>query len=392
MALKKSKTSKTKKAVLRPSSLKKKTVKKVLSKVSAKPKISKPKIVSRAATGVNKKLRLKKFVENPIVTPNGHHNWESQYVFNPAAVCEDGKVHLIYRAIGNGGVSVFGYASTKNGLNVDERLTHPIFAPSDLMESEGKEQVIIYNSSSGGSWGGCEDPRITKLDGKFYITYTAFNCYPRVAITSISEKDFISKHWKWREPVLISPPGEAYKNWVVFPEKIKGKYAILHCIFPDVQVAYVDSMDFDGKTFIKSSHPEAGKTRKGVWDSRPRGVGPPPIKTDEGWLIIYHAIDDRDPGRYKMGAIILDYENPEKVLYRSVAPILEPDEVYENDGFKSGVVYSCGAVTMDGTLFVYYGGADTVVCVATANLNEFLSALKKGGTVNMKKAKVSSKK
>ena len=157
-------------------------------------------------------------------------------------------------------------------------------------------------------------------------------------------------------------------------------------------IEYLDSLEFDGTTFIKSSRPpnEKVELRKGVWDSRVRGVGAPPIKTQEGWLVMYHAIDDRDSGKYKLGAMILDYENPEKILHRSATPILEPDKVYENDGFKSGVVYSCGAVVIGGTLFVYYGGADSIICVATANLNEFLDALKKGGAARIKKTKALS--
>ncbi len=350
-----------------------------------------PKRGSRRSTA-RENLKLQKFPENPIIALNGHHKWESQYVFNPAAVYEDGKVHLVYRAIGDGGVSVFGYASSKNGLYIDERLNQPIYAPRDLLEREGREQIIVYTSSSGGSWGGCEDPRITKLNGKFYVTYTAFNSYPRVALTSIDRNDFLSKRWRWREPVFISPPGEVHKNWAIFPEKINGKYAILHGITPSILIEYLDSLEFDGTTFIKSSRPpnEKVELRKGVWDSRVRGVGAPPIKTQEGWLVMYHAIDDRDSGKYKLGAMILDYENPEKILHRSATPILEPDKVYENDGFKSGVVYSCGAVVIGGTLFVYYGGADSIICVATANLNEFLDALKKGGAARIKKTKALS--
>jgi predicted GH43/DUF377 family glycosyl hydrolase len=101
--------------------------------------------------------------------------------------------------------------------------------------------------------------------------------------------------------------------------------------------------------------------------------------------VLYHAIDDLDPGRYKMGAILLDLNDPKKELYRSQRPILEPDERYENEGFKSGILYSCGAVVVDGTLFVYYGGADTVACVATADLKQFLEEVKKGGSPKLAK-------
>ncbi len=104
-----------------------------------------PKRVSRKKAA-RKGLQLKKFDENPIITPRFYNKWESQYVFNPAAVYEDGKVHLVYRAIGDGGVSVFGYASSKNGLNIDERLNRPIYAPRELLEREGRKQVIVYTS------------------------------------------------------------------------------------------------------------------------------------------------------------------------------------------------------------------------------------------------------
>jgi predicted GH43/DUF377 family glycosyl hydrolase len=173
---------------------------------------------------------------------------------------------------------------------------------------------------------------------------------------------------------LISPPGQAHKNWVIFPEKIKGKYAILHSITPKISIKYRDNLDFDGKKFIKSKH--HNKEGRKSWDNWIRGVGPTPLKTKDGWLVLYHAMDHRDPGKYKLGAMLLDLKNPTKVLYRSKEPILAPDECYENEGFKAGVVYACGAVIMDKKLFIYYGAADSVVCVATVKLNDFLNKLK----------------
>ena len=326
---------------------------------------------------------LKKFDGNPIIEPDEAHDWESQYTFNPAAVYEEGKVHLAYRAIGESGLSVFGYASSRDGVHVDERLDVPMYVSLKPL-CPPQAPAVCYVSNSGGSWDGCEDPRLTKLDDRLYMTYTAFDCYPRVALTSIDIKDFLEKRWNWKEPVFLSPPGEIHKNWVIFPEKINGKYAILHSITPDICIDYFDDLEFDGAMFIKSSH--GSPYRKKCWDTRVRGVGPPPIRTEAGWLVLYHAIDDRDPGRYKMGAILLDIKNPKKELYRSERPILEPDEQYENEGFKSGILYSCGAVVVNGTLFVYYGGADTVACVATADLHQFLAEIKlKGGSPKLAK-------
>ena len=214
------------------------------------------------------------------------------------------------------------------------------------------------------------------LDERVYLIYTAFDGWGsiRIALSSISLDDFISKRWYWREPVLISPPGEINKNWVLFPEKIKGKYAILHSLSPEISIDYFDSLEeLDGSKFIESVH--QGHPLWMKRDMLVRGVGPTPIKTKYGWLVLYHAMENANPNQYKLWAMMLDLDNPEKILYRSIQPILEPDSAYENYGFKAGVVYSCGAVVKDGKLFVYYGGADTVSCVATADLDKFLKEL-----------------
>jgi predicted GH43/DUF377 family glycosyl hydrolase len=212
--------------------------------------------------------------------------------------------------------------------------------------------------------------------------YTAFDGWGsiRIALSSIDLKDFLNKRWEWSKPALISPPGEIHKNWVLFPERVNGKYAILHSISPNVMVDYFDTLEEleKGDRVITSRYDRVSRT--GNWDSWIRGAGPPPIKTKIGWLLFYHAMDIRDPDRYKLGAMILDSKDPTKVLYRSQSPILEPDMHYENSGFKSGVVYSCGAVVKDGELYVYYGGGDSVVCVAMANLNTFLVELERHGT------------
>ncbi|MEK7146931.1 MAG: hypothetical protein AAB772_01605, partial [Patescibacteria group bacterium] len=176
-------------------------------------------------------------------------------------------------------------------------------------------------------------------------------------------------------PQLLSPPGETHKNWVIFPEKINGKYAILHSISPEVLIAYFDELKFKPGQYIQSSH--NGIYRKNSWDSWMRGAGPPPIKTKYGWLLFYHAIDKRDPGKYKVGAMLLDLNDPTKVICRLKEPVLEPYETYENSGFKSGVIYASGAVVKDGMLFLYYGAADSYVCVAYADFDEFVESIKK---------------
>jgi predicted GH43/DUF377 family glycosyl hydrolase len=148
----------------------------------------------------------------------------------------------------------------------------------------------------------------------------------------------------------------------------------MHRIYPDILIDFVDSLDFDGQTWLEGKYKIS--PRREFWDSRKIGAGAPPIKTKDGWLLIYQSVGEQDSGKYKIGAMLLDLKDPTKVLYRSQSPILEPEEKYENEGFKAGVIYPCGAVVIDNTLYVYYGGADSYVCVATANLTEFLKELK----------------
>jgi predicted GH43/DUF377 family glycosyl hydrolase len=332
-------------------------------------------------------MKLERFDGNPILKPEPKYWWESKATFNPGALYEAGKVHLVYRAIGDSDVSVLGYASSIDGFHIDEQLHEPIYVPREPFEGVG----LIYpvpsfaqrtyvpmeedeDYVSGGGWGGCEDPRLTKIDDRVFMTYVAFDGYspPRVALTSIHINDFLAKSWQWQMPVLISPPGVVDKNACILPEKINSKYVIFHRIFPNILIDFVDDLNFDGKTrFLKGEF--RIRPRAAYWDSRKVGAGAPPIKTKDGWLLIYHGIGERDPGRYKIGAMLLDLKDPTRVLARSKEPILEPEVWYENEGWKSGVVYPCGAVVMGDRLLVYYGGADRVACVASAKLDELLN-------------------
>ena len=360
----------------------KKIVKKVLKKVVKKNLKKKVKILPK-----KEGIRLSKSFNNPILEPRAYA-WESKATFNPTAFEENGKIHLIYRAVGEDDISVLGYASSFNGYKIEERPPYHIFRRF----SEDVKYGSPLEYSSGGGWsGGSEDPRITLIGEKLYMLYTAFDGWSsvRIALTSISLSDFKKHRFdKWEKPVLISPPGEINKNWVIFPEKINGKFAIMHSFYPDILIDYFDSLDdFDGTKFIKSNNTRpVDKNRS--WDSWFRGIGPAPIRIKEGWLVLYHAMDHTNPDRYRMGALILDAKNPTKILYRSKNPILEPEEHYENNGHKWGVVYSCGAVVKYDRLFVYYGGADKFVCVASVPLSELVTHLKENKTIKLKNNKI----
>jgi predicted GH43/DUF377 family glycosyl hydrolase len=346
--------------------------------------------------------------ENPIISAVLENAWEAWQTFNPGVILlEDSngspkktsKIHFLYRAIGEDGISRLGYAVSNDGFIVNERLSSPVYEHKlikTLKESSSSirsgASFIYYSFASGGSFGGSEDPRPVRVNREdtIYMTYTACDEGLRVALTSIKVQDFLQKKWKWNAPKLISPPNEVHKNWVLFPEKIKGKYALLTSINPEVLIEYLDDLEFNDGKFIKSTY--GGVCRKNCWDTYVRGAGPPPIKTRYGWLLFYHATDKSDPGKYKVGAMLLDLNNPTKALHRSPEPILEPTEVYENNGFKGGVVYASGAVVKDDKLLVYYGAADSYIGVAYANFNKFIEEFIKGVKIKLERRLLKKKK
>ncbi len=345
---------------------------------------------------------LRRHHGNPIIEPRPHLAWESKATFNPGAVEIGGKIHLLYRAIGDQDISVVGHAVSDDGFTIHERSAEPAYIPELIPDAKARiaNQPLPSGNgvyvSGGGWWGGSEDPRVTyiKEDEKVYMLYVAFDGWspPRVALTSIDVNNFLARKWDtWSQAKVISMPPEELakdprfkdvvdKNACLLPEKINGKYVIFHRVFPDILIDFVDNLDFENE-YLKGEYKIS--PRPGYWDSRKVGAGAPPIKTKDGWLLIYQAVGDQDANRYKIGAMLLDLRDPTKVLYRSTEPVLAPEEWYENTGWKYGVVYPCGAIAKDGTLFVYYGGADSVVCVATAKLDEFVDHLKQYGTAKL---------
>ncbi|MCA9364792.1 MAG: hypothetical protein KC736_02780 [Candidatus Moranbacteria bacterium] len=322
---------------------------------------------------------------NPLMGPVEENMWESKAVFNPAVFVRKKCVHMIYRAIGHGDVSVFGWAVVEPGGKVIHRDCLPAYVPREEFEGvkSHKEKYHpegVY-ASGGGCSGGCEDPKITVIDETVYLTYVAYDGWspPRIAITSIDMRDFLARKWrKWKKPVILSPPGIVDKSAAILPKKIDGKYVIFHRVFPDILIDFVDSLDFDGKTWLKGEYKISPRPDK--WDSRKLSVGAPPMETEKGWLVIYHGVDDKEDNKYRVGAMLLDKDDPRKVLVRSEKPILNPETDYENNGHKFGIVYPCGAAIIGKTLWVYYGGSDKYVCAAQAHLDTFLNDLINTGT------------
>lgn len=313
----------------------------------------------------NRTQLLTKFAKNPIIQPDRDHAWEAKATFNTAAILLEDKVHLLYRAMSDDNTSVFGYAKSKDGFLIDYKSAKPAYVPRESFETK-----LISGSNSG-----CEDPRITKIGNRIYVCYTAYNGkdVPRVALTSISVKDFADKKWNWTAPMLISPPGIDDKDAALFPKKINGKYVILHRIGLSIWIDFVKSLNFNGTSWI------GGKIlmnpRTGERDSQKIGIAGPPIETKHGWLLIYHGISKKPDHHYHLRAALLDLKDPTRVIARTHDPILEPETPYEQEGLVPHVVFSCGAVVKDGFVYIYYGGADKVIGVATAKLSDILKQL-----------------
>lgn len=322
--------------------------------------------------------RARRAGANPLLSP-GEYAWEANGAFNPAAVAHGGRTHLFYRALGSDGVSRIGYACGSHG-SVDERLPYPVFALQSSPRFRGHRLSSHPGLvASGGSWSGTEDPRAVVLDDTLYLSFSAFSGWDsiRMGVVSLPLTDLVARRWRWSRPVFLSPAQGVHKNWVIFPERVNGKIAVLHSLHGSapgtVEIAYLDSLDREPPRFIESPfRPHFNDTR---WDYAVRGAGAPPLLTAYGWLVFYHAMSRDEGHRYKVGALLLDRHDPSRIIGRSAQPVLAPDAWYENEGAKAGVVYVCGATRDGDDIHLYYGGADSNVCAARLSLTALANDL-----------------
>ncbi|MFZ2202289.1 MAG: hypothetical protein WAV56_02720 [Microgenomates group bacterium] len=308
--------------------------------------------------------RLIRASETPIIKPNPDHPWEAKATFNPAAFDDGTKIHLVYRAMSFDNTSVLGHADSEDGITINSRDPEAIYLPRT--EAEQKKKPFANS--------GVEDPRITKIGDTIYLCYTAYDGVnpPRVAFTSISAADFENHRWNWKEPVLISKPGIDDKDACILPEKLDDRYVIFHRIGRNIVFDYTDSLDLDGQTFFEGTHQIL--VREKLWDGERIGICAPPIKTKDGWLLFYHGRSAADH-EYRVGAMLLYPKHPSIVIARTPYPLLEPELMSERFGHVNNVVFPCGVVLQNDTLFVYYGGGDQVCAVATIALSRLLGYL-----------------
>lgn len=307
-------------------------------------------------------MPFQRFEANPIISPNSTLSWQARATFNPAAIFLNDTIHLIYRAQAHDGTSSFGYATTHDGYHIDENLDYPILQPRYSFEFKTKQN---WNS-------GCEDPRIVKIGDRLYLTYTAYDGTnpPQVALTTLSVNDFLQRNWNWSKSIIISPPGNYDKDACILEDN--SHFFAFHRRNNGICLEEIYNLDFSNGKYITGDI--IAEMRQDKWDNVKIGMGPPPIRTDQGWILFYHALSE--PGyQYQMGAMLLDLENPRVVKKRLDHPLLSPEMPYETQGQVQNIVFGTGAVVIDGTIFLYYGAGDTVIGVATMRLDELLQEL-----------------
>ena len=328
---------------------------------------------------------LQRYEKNPILISNEANWWESKAVFNCAILNYENKFHMLYRAIGEYEryISRIGYASSTDGYSF-VRSNHIALGPTQDYEKYG-----------------IEDPRLVEIDNQVYITYVILSAYVtdgamvEASTALATTTDFL----KYTRLGVITSKGSNNKDVVLFPEKMNqqqssvlssssssynvegvGKYLFLHRPSSWIGSKYgVDKPSIwlgEGNALTNFEKHTLLLKPEERWEELKVGAGPPPIKTRAGWLVIYHGVSREKV--YRAGAALLDLHDPSKIIGRTKTPILEPKEPYEKLGDVNNVVFPTGACIVDkDKLFVYYGGADKVCCLATGDLNYLLDYILK---------------
>jgi len=289
--------------------------------------------------------------------PNLTSDWECYNVFNPAVIYHNRLFHMFYRAQGLDWISRIGYAVSEDGIHWN-RLRRPILEPHDGTNSRG-----------------LEDPRVTAIDGTFYMCYTAYGrefqgqgepTHAGGGILPMIARSNNLITWERIGPIVR---GEDDKDHVLFPRKINGRYAALHRRWPNVWIAYSDDLVTWREEDMAMIYGPRGD-EPDAWDYKSVGSNGVPIETEHGWLLINHGYNEDHI--YKFGVCLVDLEDPTQVIRRPKAAIFWPEELWELRGDVPNVVFSNANPVVEGTVYVYYGGGDHVIGLATCRLDELV--------------------
>lgn len=328
-------------------------------------------------------LMLRRSSHNPIIKAQLDLSWCSKKVYNCAVYSEGTTYHMLFRGVGVDWISRLGLAESVDGIGytIDQL---PVMSPQNDFEISG-----------------VEDPRMVKIGGTFYVTYTAYDgVTARAAMTTSTDlrnwgdRQIIFPKWNTRQQ-RENLPSDWSKAAALFPHKINDKY---YLFFGDNHIWAAES---DNLSDWEPMYEPILSARADKFDSAYVEMGPPPIHTDRGWLVLYHGIDRLDEHRtYRLGAALFDLNDPLKLIWRCDKPILEPEEPYEvmglidliSGGYETlrklqiedlqeladinqlpKAIFCCSAILQDDILRLYYSGSDTVICEATIDLESIFS-------------------
>jgi beta-1,2-mannobiose phosphorylase / 1,2-beta-oligomannan phosphorylase len=331
-------------------------------------------------------------------------DFENEAVLNPATIRISDSVHMFYRAVREGNHSTIGYCRLDGPLTVAERWDKPIIVPEFEYESQG-----------------VEDARIVMIEDLYYLTYTGYDgTNARGALATSKDLRQFEKRGTIVPPItyaefvfLAESAGkvkEKYyrnhkfyyeeadpekkmmlwdKNVIFFPRKINKKLVFLHRIRPGIQLVSLDSLECLTKGFWQDYFLEMQDhiVLDPVYphESSYIGSGCPPIETEAGWLLIYHGVEETKKGYvYSACAALLDLKNPVKEIARLPYPLFFPEYQWELTGEVNNVVFPTGTSLFGGTLFIYYGAADSIIACASVSLKDLVTELLTYTTINDK--------
>lgn len=326
--------------------------------------------------------------QNPIVVP-GIYDYRRVSVFNPGVILDNGEFFMYERAAGSlrPFKTSIGLLKSKDGIHFEMASDKPIFTGEMLGFPDGS----------------VEDARVVKIDGKFYMCYAlqpyAFDCWP----TGIAVPDYYPENYpEWRENntepmitrsgIAVSDDGVHFKQLcyttpveiddrdnALFPEKIGGRFALMRRPMqyvgeeygthkPGIWISFSEDLLRWSKTELVATSEEP------VWEGLKIGAAATPLKTEKGWLVLYHGVDSNSV--YRVGAMLLDLNDPRKVIARTRRPIIEPEFHYEKFGLViNNTVFPTANLIYNGEIFIYYGCCDTCISLATVPVDDMLKHL-----------------
>lgn len=331
-----------------------------------------------------------------VILEASENEFENQAVLNPACIEANGVTHMFYRAVRKGDmVSSIGYCRLEGNKAV-QRSDKPVLFPEHDYERMG-----------------IEDPRIVLLDGVYYLFYTVYDgknalfayatstdlvrftkhgiISPRITYAEAAKlfgfsKAKLMERYFFFDSYVRDREGDGILLWekdaFIFPKKINGRFALVHRVLPGIQVIrfddFKDLTDDYWREHLRNLGDHVLLDPEYRFESRNIGGGCPPIETKDGWLLIYHAVEDSNRGKiYHAAAALLDLADPMKVIGRLKKPLFSPVEPWEKQGDVNNVVFPTGALVKGGRLYLYYGAADKRIAAKSIDLNELVSVLKK---------------